>query len=95
MSEKHSNEEVRKMRKEGIRKKIVRILTLDIDDLPKKWKYLYFLIYTFLFSLQMAIIFYVIFFLSKERPYIDILALIYFILFSILNLSYNKRFRKR
>ncbi len=83
------------MEKEGIQKKIMRFLTLDIDDLPKRKRYLYLLIYMVLYSLQMLIITYMVFILSRERPYIDILALIYLILFSILNLSYNKRFRKR
>ena len=83
------------MEKEGIQKKIITFLTLDIDDLPKKRKYLYFLIYTLFYAFQMAIIFYMVFFLSRERPYLGVLATAYFILFSILNLSYNKRFRRR
>ena len=74
------------MKKEGIQKKIMRFLTLDIDDLPKKRKYLYLMIYTLFYAFQMAIIFYTVFFLSRELPYLGVLATVYFILFSISNL---------
>ena len=82
------------MEKKGIRKEILRILTLDTDDLPKKKKYFYFLIYMLFYALQILIISYMVFFLSRERIYIGILALIYLYLLFILYVIFNKRKRK-
>ena len=82
------------MKKEGLRKEILRILTFDTDNLQKKKKCFYFLIYMLFYAFQILIISYMVFFLSRERPYLGVLALIYLYLLFILYMILNKRKRK-
>ncbi len=82
------------MEKEEMKKGILRILALDIDDLPKKKRSLYSLLSLLFYTLQMMIITYMVFILSRERPYIGILALVYSVFLCVFYLKIYHRMKR-
>ena len=89
-----NDKEVKKLEKERI-KKTLRILTLNVDDLPKKKRHLYILIYILFFTIQSMVIFYMVFFLSRKRPYFGILGLVYLLALLALVLIINREIEGR
>jgi membrane protein YdbS with pleckstrin-like domain len=65
------------MEKVKIREEIMRILTLDIDNQPRRKRNTYLLSYMLFLFGQYAIALYMVFFLSKKWSYFGILGVIY------------------
>lgn len=82
------------MKKEQIKREILRILTLDIKDLPRRKRHLYFLAYSVFVFIQYMIFFYMIIFLAREWIYFGFLAIIYLLVLKYSIFIVVRRYRK-
>lgn len=67
-----------------MREEILRILTQNTGDLPKRRRRMYSILHLLFFNIQYMVIIYIVLFLSREHSYLGILGLAYaFVLFAM------------
>jgi hypothetical protein len=60
-----------------MREEILRILTQNTGDLPKRRRHMYSILHLLFFNIQLMVIMYIVLFLSRQHSYLGILGLVY------------------